>query len=237
MFQIEILSKTINPQQLVWSAMHQCYCEEVVWQEREKFPDENKAGELIVKHLLHGGKGHYSPLEAPTITFNIGYFPHSLVQQIRTHRMLSFAVQSGRYTGIRICNAVDGKIPLEDVFYLRPVGDYHDRQGKNYYYSPEQREEDLNLCLECAKLYKKRIDEGVSEEQARSTIPFDIRQHFVLTCNARSLMHLLDMRSPANAQLECQILCEMLMKEFKEWMPQVADWYEKYRFKKSKLSP
>nr|WP_198920758.1 FAD-dependent thymidylate synthase [Anaplasma marginale] len=93
-FRVEVIAKTNNPQQLVWAAMHQDYSEGFVWDRRDRFPDEDKAGELIVKHLLAGNKGHYGCIEHPQITFNVGYFPHSLMQQIRTHRVgVSFDVQ------------------------------------------------------------------------------------------------------------------------------------------------
>jgi thymidylate synthase (FAD) len=237
-FKVEVISQTENPQQVIWVAMHQDYCENFVWDDRDKFPEETAAGELIVKHLLMGNKGHFGPLEHSQIVFNVGYFPHSMMQQIRTHRIgISFDVQSFRYTGQRVIDVVEGKREIEEVFYLRPVGDYTNRQGKKYFYSPEQRNEDLQWCWEACKLYKKRIEEGVSEEHARSIIPFDARQHFVMSCNARSLMHLIDMRSPANAQLECQELCRLLMDKFREWMPQVARWYEDSRYRKSKLAP
>jgi thymidylate synthase (FAD) len=237
-FRLEVISQTEKPQQVIWAAMHQDYCEDFVWDFRDDFPDETTAGELIVKHLLMGNKGHYGPLEHPQIVFNVGYFPHSMMQQIRTHRIgISFDVQSFRYTGQRVIDVIGEKRELEDVFYLRPVGDYNNRQGKKYFYSPEQRQEDLKWCLEACKLYKKRIDEGVSEEHARSIIPFDARQHFVMSCNPRSLMHLIDMRAPANAQLECRYLCQLLMDKFKEWMPQVSKWYEDSRYRKSKLAP
>ena len=36
-----------------------------------------------------------------------------------------------RYTKIAFC-AAKGELDLEDVFYLRPVGSYGDRQGKKY---------------------------------------------------------------------------------------------------------
>ncbi|XDE62527.1 FAD-dependent thymidylate synthase [Arthrospira platensis BEA 1257B] len=55
---------------------------------------ELEAGEIIVKRLLAGERGHYGPLEHPSITFNCGYFPHSVMQQARTHRVgISFDVQ------------------------------------------------------------------------------------------------------------------------------------------------
>lgn len=404
-FRVEVLRSTPNPQQTIWSAMHQDYCEDLVWEQRHSFPDEQKAGELIVKHLLAGGRGHYGPLEHPQIVFNVGYFPHSMMQQIRTHRVgVSFDVQclagdtaiafrntqtgepynkkieslyelwladphimqsidvvvfdeknqafttshlksvtcsgvqpiyrlhldngqtldcttnhrllttegwqtmsqaiglgsdkegsevnfkmskscqlwtrnldfqpaavavkqveylsqavtydiemvepfhnflangivvhnSFRYTGQRIIDVALGKRDVEDVFYLRPVGKYDNRQGKKYFYSEEQRNEDKAWCLAACDRYQTRINEGLSEEHARSLIPFDARQHFVMSCNVRSLMHLLDLRWKKDAQLEAQKLCELMYEHFAEWCPEIAAWYHKNRAQKARLSP
>jgi thymidylate synthase (FAD) len=237
-FRVEVIAATSNPQQLVYAAMHQDYSENFVIDESDRFPNEANAGEIIVKHLLAGNKGHFGCTEHPQITFNVGFFPHSMMQQIRTHRVgISFDCQSFRYTGQRIIDVVEGKRDIEDVFYLRPIGNYTNRQGKKYFYSEEQRNEDLQWCLNACKLYQKRIEQGVSEEHARSIIPFDARQHFVMSCNARSLMHLLDLRWKKDAQLEAQKFCELLYLRFEEWMPAVAKWYQENRAKKARLSP
>lgn len=426
-FRIEVLAATSNPQQLVWAAMHQDYSEDFVLDQKDSFPDEAKAGELVIKYLLAGNRGHYGPIEHPQITFNVGYFPHSMMQQVRTHRVgISFDVQclagnteitfeeaseqsngeqlnkirisklfdlwvtsetyrqklqkkalrvlnestglfetshlqevicsgiqpvyrltltdgktidcttnhrflttrgwqkmgeaialvtaadnqvtsfnndcfvfcngvavaddvreqdslrverkklkahpvqvekviylglqttydlevvnpwhnfvangmvvhnSFRYTGSRIIDVVEGKRDLEDVFYLRPVGNYTNRQGKRYLYSEEQRQQDVQWCLDACKLYQTRINQGLSEEHARSLIPFDARQNFVMSCNTRSLMHLLDLRWKKDAQLEAQKFCELLYVHFEEWMPALAHWYQENRAKKARLSP
>lgn len=237
-FRVEVIAKTSNPQQVVYAAMHQDYSEGFVIDEREHWPSEEKCGELIVKHLLAGDRGHYGPLEHPNIIFNCGYFPHSVMQQVRTHRIgISFDVQSNRYTGKRIIEAAMGLKDIEEVFYLRPVGYYNDRHGKRYEYTKEQRARDLAWCLEAAKRYQQLLAEGVSEEHARGIIPFDVRQHWVMSLNARSLMHLLDLRWKADAQLEAQKLCDAIWPHFQNWMPAVADWYFKNRAKKSRLAP
>ncbi len=237
-FRVEVVAATPNPQQVIWAAMHQDYSEELVWDSCDRWPDEERSGELIIKHLLSGDRGHYGPLEHPQITVNVGYFPHSMMQQLRTHRVgISFDVQSFRYTGQRIVDVVEGKLDIEEAFYLRPVGNYTNRQGKRYLYSEEQRQDDLQWCKDACKHYKKRIDEGLSEEHARGIIPFDARQHFVLSCNVRSLMHLLDLRWKKDAQLEAQKFCELLWVHFEQWTPAIAQWYLENRAKKAKLAP
>lgn len=238
LFKVEVLSQTTNPQQVIYAAMHQDYAEAFVWDERDRFPDEVKAGELVIKHLLAGGRGHYGPLEHPQIVLNCGFFPHSTMQQMRTHRVgVSFDVQSFRYTGQRIVDVIEGKRDIEEVFYLRPVGSYSDRQGKRYQYTEELRQQDLAWCLQGCHRYAERISQGFSEEHARGLIPFDVRQHWVMSANVRSLMHLLDLRWKGDAQLEAQQLCELMWTHFQAWVPTIADWYESNRLKKARLAP
>lgn len=237
-FTVQVIAQTPNPQQVVYAAMHQDYAEGFVWDDRGNFPSEEKCGEIIVKNLLAGNRGHYGPLEHPQIVLNCGWFPHSTMQQIRTHRVgISFDVQSFRYTGSRILDVVMGKREVEEVFYLRPVGAYSDRQGKRYDYTIEQRQQDIAWCLEACHRYAERINQGFAEEHARGLIPFDVRQHWVMSANIRSLMHLLDLRWKLDAQLEAQKLCEVIWPHFQIWTPAIAQWYEENRLKKARLAP
>lgn len=144
---------------------------------------------------------------------------------------------SFRYTGSRILDVIAGKHNVEEVFYLRPVGDYSDRQGKKYTYTEELRQQDVAWCLDACERYKTRIEQGFSEEHARGLIPFDVRQHWVMSANVRSLMHLLDLRWKADAQLEAQKLCEVIWPHFQVWVPAIATWYETTRLKKARLAP
>ncbi|HEY9693298.1 MAG TPA: FAD-dependent thymidylate synthase [Oculatellaceae cyanobacterium] len=237
-FRVEVIAKTPNPQQVIYSALHQDYTNAFVFDERDSWPSEEECGEIIVKRLLAGDRGHYGCLEHPQIIFNCGYFPHSVMQQARTHRVgVSFDVQSFRYTGLHMIDIVEGKKDVEEAFYLRPVGYYSDRQGKKYYYSPEQREADLKWCLEAAKRYQLDIEAGMAEEHARGKLPFDYRQHFIVSFNLRSFLHFCDLRNKKNAQLEIQQLCELMWPHVKEWTPEVAQWYENTRLGKAKLAP
>jgi len=96
---------------------------------------------------------------------NVGWFPHSVMQQARTHRVgVSFDVQSMRYTGERICRAARSELELEEVFYLRPVCDYSDRKGKKYHYSIGQRAIDLELCRAAAERYRDLLAAGSAIE-------------------------------------------------------------------------
>jgi thymidylate synthase (FAD) len=237
-FRVSLIAATPNPQQCVYAGMHQDYSEGFVAADRDDWPDETKAGEICVKRLLAGERGHYGPLEHAQIVLNVGWFPHSVMQQARTHRVgVSFDVQSMRYTGERICKAANGDLELEEVFYLRPVGDYSDRQGKKYTYPQEQRAVDLGLCHAAAVRYRDLLAAGFAEEHARGILPFDYRQHFVVSFSLRAFLHFLDLRAKLDAQLEIRQLCDLMWPHLESWAPEFAAWYGRARLHKARLAP
>jgi thymidylate synthase (FAD) len=239
LFKVELLNATPKPQALIWEAMHQDYSEGFVADQQT--PDEAKAGEICVKRLLAGERGHYGPLEHPAITLNVGWFPHSVMQQARTHRVgVSFDVQSMRYTGSRICDASRQNTisAIESVFYLRPVGYYRDRQGKNYEYTEAQRMADLDYCVAAAYRYRVMVEDlGYAEEHARGILPFDYRQHFVVSFSLRAFLHFLDLRAKLDAQEEIRVLCDLMFPHLEVWAPEIAAWYKKTRLHKARLAP
>lgn len=165
-----------------------------------------------------------------------GPFHNFLANGIVVHN--SFDVQSGRYTGQRFIDAANGTRSIEEVFYLRPIGFYSDREGKKYEYTSKQRERDLQRCMDAAAEYAMKINiDGMAEEQARGIIPFDFRQHFVVSFTTRALMHFLDLRAKKDAQDEIRHLCDMLMPHFRDWMPEIAEWYGANRYGKARLAP
>jgi thymidylate synthase (FAD) len=144
---------------------------------------------------------------------------------------------SMRYTGDRIRRAANGELELEEVFYLRPVGDYSDRQGKKYSYTAEQRAVDLELCRAAAERYRDLLNAGYAEEHARGILPFDYRQHFVVSFSLRAFLHFLDLRAKLDAQEEIRALCELMWPHLQAWAPEIAAWYEKTRLHKARLAP
>ena len=237
-FRVVAISSTPFPQRTCWAAMHQDYAEEFVATRADKWPPETEAGQALVKHLLAGERGHYGPLEHAQIVLGVGWFPHSVMQQARTHRVgVSFDVQSGRYTGQRICKAASGELEIDEVFYLRQPGVYRDRQGKRYEYTADQRAQDTFECVVAASRYAEKLADGYAEEHARGMIPFDLRQHFVVSFTLRALMHFLDLRAKADAQLEIQQLCDLIVPHFHEWTPEIAAWYAHTRLHKARLAP
>jgi thymidylate synthase (FAD) len=224
-FRVEMIRCTQNPQQLIWYSMHQDHSSEYVTDEINKkgeLMNEKKGGEKAVEKAL---KYHHDGiLEHPQISFNCGYFPHTVMVQGRTHRHTTWDCQSMRYTSQHILDVASGKRNVEEVFYLRPAGFYRDRKGKKYSYSHLHREKDLEYCENACLYYSKKIEQGMSEEHCRDVIPQNIRQHFFVSMNARALFHFINLRIKKDAQLEIQTLAEMMAIRAVEWMPEISEY-------------
>lgn len=237
-FNVAVIQATPDPNRVCYLALHQDYSEDWVMAAEQKVPNETRCGEIVVERLLKGDRGHYGVLEHISITLACGWFPHDVMVQARTHRIASFDCQSQRYTGTRVLELVDGKREEEEVFYARPVGKYRDRQGNMYEYTEAMRRADLDHCYQTAVHYARLIREhGMAPEHARGCLAQAIRQHFVVTFNARSLMHFLDLRYKADAQPEIQTLAYKMLEHFHAWMPEVAAWYDQTRLGKARLAP
>ena len=127
---------------------------------------------------------------------------------------------------------------FQSIYYVRPEGDYTSRTGEKFTYTSASRLRDLKMQMRTCLLYYVKVHfEGEAPESARHILSQGIRQPFVATFNARSLMHFLDLRSKADAQLEIQCMCELLFEGFSSWMPALAEWYKEKRYGRARLSP
>ena len=231
LFKVQVLAQTPNPQRLIYTAMHQDYSSEHV---AEVNISEEQAGLVCVNKLLKGKRGHYGPLEHPSMTVTVGYYYHIVMQQIRTHRLASFDVQSFRYTKVPDTDLSDQE--LHKLAYLRKPGVYRSRNG-SYVYTQES----YNLALENVRqsliTYRNLINSGVEPEHAREVLPMCTRQHFVMTTNLRGWLHILDLRAKPDAQLETVQFAEAVYQLLWNWAPQIMEYYKKERYKKANPAP
>lgn len=223
LMQVVTLDSTPNPQTVCYLAMHQDYSSLPVSTSDITRLNEKRCGELVIERCLR--YGHWGVVEHPSITLNCQYVPHSTVMQFRTHRLATFDVQSFRYTSESI-TSIDNQEKLEQAFYFRQVGDYTDRSGKRYYYSAIARQNDCNDVKSSVARYKSKMKAGFSEEHARDCLPSNYRQHFVMSVNLRSALHILNLRRKADAQLECQWLADAIYERLLEWAPEIVGWYD-----------
>lgn len=248
-FRVEVLSKEERPNRLIYLAMHQDYSEGAVFDKIKSINKmcERELGNIVVNRCVK--YNHWGVIEHPSITLNVIAFPHSVLAQARTHRIsVSFDCQSMRYTSQRLLDLAKS---LDSAFtddeknsliakeiYLRPVGKYNDRNGNKYEVTPEILNRQYRIAERSIYDYAAAINYyGFSPEHARGLFVYDFRQNFVVTFNLRSILHFLDLRHKADAQLEIQVLSHMMFDIVKEWVPEIAEEYEKKRLGKNKLAP
>lgn len=233
-FRVERVAAYECPQQVAYIALHNDYAEEF---SPITSLQEDRCGDIAVERLLKGNRGHFGSLEHSHMTL-IMQADHNSIMQLRTHRIgLSFDVQSMRYTGQRIEKVASGEIPVEEVFYIRPPGQYRDRQGDPYQWTEDDAEEFAALALSSAIDYSRLRERGVSEEHARGALITSYFQNAVVTGNIRSWFHLLDVRLKADAQYEIRSLMDLVALELQRWIPEIYAWWHQNRRGKAILAP
>ncbi len=238
-FRCIILGKTVNTQAVFMQAAHTDYSEKFIGDEPSWFTmGETEAGERAVKNALK--QGHWGLVEHSHITLAFGGFPHSVVQQLRTHRHLSFDVQSLRYSGKRYMtwfnylndNGLDihsdiSHQMLERLFYCRPVGEYRNRDGSVINWTENDRYDWYWMLASYMYSLVKQYGGDLSHEMFRDGLPAGYRQNFVMSGNLRAMLHLVSIRGKADAQLECQQAIQMMTPILQDWCPEVVNFFLK----------
>ena len=206
----------------------------------EAFQPQQLQKDWPIKPVPHGRRLRAHPLTVVNVEY-LGQQPtYDLEVEEPWHNFVANGLvvhNSMRYTGDRIIRAANDEVDLEEVFYLRPIGDYNDRKGKKYVYTSAERSIDLELCRAAACRYRDLLAAGFAEEHARGILPFDYRQHFVVSFSLRAFLHFMDLRAKLDAQLEIRELCDLMWPHLVNWAPQFAEWYEKSRLHKARLAP
>lgn len=169
-------------------------------------------------------RGHYGPWEHPQITFAVRGVSRVTMAQITRHRHLTFDIQSMRYADFSEQEIATPKSLTNEEHFARETGlvdvDDHTREVFEDRYKRLVEDEILDF-------YERMVEAGIPKEDARFILPLGTTVNMTFSGNARTFMHLLDMRAKANAQWEIRELSEALIEELKEWMPYTYSHYEK----------
>lgn len=176
-------------------------------------------------------RGHYGPWEHPQITFAVEGVSRVTMAQITRHRHMTFDVQSQRYVDFSDTEAIVPK-SLEDAdHFSRETGlTEMDEDSLSHWRNAYKAQ-----TSEALDSYEDMVEAGIPKEDARFILPLGTPVNMTFSGNARTFMHLLDMRKKANAQWEIRQLSERLIEELKEWMPYSYEHYD--RNAPHKLSP
>ncbi|WP_062206130.1 FAD-dependent thymidylate synthase [Streptomyces sp. NBRC 109706] len=183
-----------------------------------KDPERSKG---LINYLLRDRHG--SPFEHNSMTFFISA-PIFVFREFHRHRVgWSYNEESGRYR------------QLAPVFYVPDEERRLVQRGRPGKYefvpgSPEQHAL-VGKTLEDSyrhsyAAYQELLEAGVAREVARAALPVGLFSTMYATCNARSLMHFLGLRTkderartPSFPQREIEMVAELMEAEWARLMP------------------
>ncbi|MEW2253246.1 MULTISPECIES: FAD-dependent thymidylate synthase [unclassified Streptomyces] len=186
--------------------------------ELQKDPERSKG---LINYLMRDRHG--SPFEHNSMTFFVSA-PIFVFREFMRHRVgWSYNEESGRYR------------ELQPVFYV-PGADrklvQEGRPGKYQFVegTPEQHKLASDSMEEsyrqAYRTYREMLAAGVAREVARAVLPVGLFSSMYATCNARSLMHFLGLRTqhelakvPSFPQREIEMVGEKMEAEWARLMP------------------
>ncbi|MER6442469.1 MULTISPECIES: FAD-dependent thymidylate synthase [unclassified Streptomyces] len=186
--------------------------------EMDKDPERSKG---LINYLMRDRHG--SPFEHNSMTFFISA-PIFVFREFMRHRVgWSYNEESGRYR------------ELQPVFYVPDASRKLVQQGRpGKYVFVEGTEEQRDLVtgameesyLASYRTYQEMLAAGVAREVARAVLPVGLFSSMYATCNARSLMHFLGLRTqhelakvPSFPQREIEMVGEKMEAEWAKLMP------------------
>ncbi len=183
-----------------------------------KDPERSKG---LINYLMRDRHG--SPWEHTSMTFLVSA-PIFVFREFHRHRAgWSYNEESGRYR------------ELEPVFYV-PDADrklvQEGRPGKYRFVDGTKEQQELagrameDSYRQSYEAYQDMLASGIAREVARSVLPVGLYSSMYATCNARSLMHFLGLRTqhelaktPSFPQREIEMVAEQMEGEWARLMP------------------
>jgi thymidylate synthase (FAD) len=214
---VELVKHSAADSDVLWAARVSTAGEQSL-EELTKDPERSKG---LINFLMRDRHG--SPFEHNSMTFFVSA-PIFVFREFLRHRVgWSYNEESGRYR------------ELEPVFYVPGPERKLVQEGRPGKYrfvdgTPEQ----LKITAEAMEVsyrqsyaaYQEMLAAGVAREVARAVLPVGLYSSMYATCNARSLMHFLSLRTvheaatvPTFPQREIQMVGELMEAEWAKLMP------------------
>ena len=242
MIKARVLRATTAPEELVCIAARGDYSKTPPWEQSfaqlmkpikgvPEYMEETTYSKqaALLRQLMDAG--HWGPWEHPVITFGISNMSRVTLARLTRHRIASFDIQSQRYVKMNMLNFV-----VPPSFSAKKI---KSRQGtKEIALDPLRRKAIWEDLLQHShEAYRELVDAGVPKEDARYLLPEGTFVHGTMTVNARSLMHIIALRSFGDAQWEIRELVKQLLILAKEWMPITFTHFEKRMKKRDVIAP
>ncbi|MFF7178864.1 FAD-dependent thymidylate synthase [Streptomyces sp. NPDC008121] len=222
---VELVKHSAADTDVLWAARVSTAGEQSL-EELSKDPERSKG---LINYLMRDRHG--SPFEHNSMTFFISA-PIFVFREFMRHRVgWSYNEESGRYR------------ELQPVFYI-PGQDrklvQEGRPGKYVFVEgTEEQYKTAGAAMEEAYIqayerYQEMLAAGVAREVARAVLPVGLFSSMYATCNARSLMHFLGLRTqhelakvPSFPQREIEMVGEKMEQHWSRLMPLTYDAFNK----------
>lgn len=187
--------------------------------------DKRSAG--LINYLMRDRHG--SPFEHNSMTFFV-QAPIFVFREFHRHRVgWSYNEESGRYKELAPTFYLPGRDrPLQQV---GKPGAYQYVAGTEEQYQVME-EELMATYLQAWKSYQRMLGVGIAREVARLSLPVGVLSSMYATCNARSLMHFLGLRTqheaakvPSFPQKEISMVADKMEAKWAALMPLTYEAY------------
>lgn len=202
---VKLIQHTKDPEHAVALAAKTCYsgADLDALEEKISARDQTKYVRMLMQ------VGHLSTIEHVSFTFAVQGVSRALLAQITRHRLASFSVQSQRYVSKK---SEDGSVfdyivpPAIAALGIEAQAEYAEqmRQMQAWYDMWQDR---LGAAGES------------SNEDARFVLPNAAETRFILTMNARELLHFFSLRCCGRAQWEIRELAWQMLELVKPLAP------------------
>jgi thymidylate synthase (FAD) len=178
----------------------------------------------LVEYLM--ANNHNTPLEMTVLWFEIKW-PIFIARQMMRHRTASFNEISGRY------------VQLDKEWYIPETVGGKPTNGAKQGQSDSLNEElqadfkrRLNYqCGDSYQLYESSLLKGVAPEHARMFLHLNHYTKCVMKMDLHNLMHLLELRLDAHAQIEARVYAQAIYDLVSEQLPETMKFFDTYRRK------
>ncbi|CAM5663300.1 FAD-dependent thymidylate synthase [Streptomyces aurantiogriseus] len=214
---VELVKHTASDADVLFAARVSTLGEQSL-DELNKDPERSKG---LINYLMRDRHG--SPFEHNSMTFFISA-PIFVFREFMRHRVgWSYNEESGRYR------------ELQPVFYVPDASRklvQEGRPGKYVFVEGTEAQQELvartmeDTYRQAYEAYQEMLAAGVAREVARAVLPVGLFSSMYATCNARSLMHFLGLRTqhelakvPSFPQREIEMVGEKMEAEWAKLMP------------------
>ncbi|MFD9129364.1 FAD-dependent thymidylate synthase [Kitasatospora sp. NPDC059571] len=223
---VELVRSAATDTDVLWAARVSTKGE----QSLEAIGEDPTRSEGLINYLMRDRHG--TPFEHNSMTFFISA-PIFVFREFHRHRSgWSYNEESGRYR------------ELQPVFYVPGPERRLVQQGKpGRYEFVEGTAEQHTVVSEAMEAsyrasyqaYREMLAAGVAREVARAVLPVGLFSSMYATCNARSLMHFLSLRTkrenatvPSFPQREIEMVAEQMEEQWAALMPLTHAAFEKH---------